>query len=75
MTFKSFNLVDYLYDITLGVKDVDGKKPCLSQVKNGIALKGQYFIRRIPMANIPISDEKKNAEFLQQLYREKVIEY
>ena len=31
----------------------------------------KVFIRRIPMSSIPIHDEKLNAEFLQQLYREK----
>ena len=38
--------VDYLYDITLGIKDVNGMKPCLSQVKNGIPLKGQCKIKQ-----------------------------
>ena len=70
-----FILVDYMYDINLGIKDVDGERPSLTHIKNGVPLKCQMFIRRIPMKDIPIDDEKKNAEYLQQLYREKVFQF
>jgi lysophosphatidic acid acyltransferase/lysophosphatidylinositol acyltransferase len=60
-----------IYDINLGVNDVDGKRPMLSHVKNGIPLKGQIFIRRIPLESVPTENDKVNGEFLQQLYREK----
>ena len=76
---KGFNLivsqlkgkVDYIYDINLGINDVNGKKPCLAQIKDGIPVFGQAYIRRIPLTDVPIHDEKLCSEFLQKLYREK----
>jgi lysophosphatidic acid acyltransferase / lysophosphatidylinositol acyltransferase len=63
---------DYLYDITFAIKLVNGEKPSLEHIKDGIPTKGQIFLRRIPISDIPVDDEKKCAEYLHQLYREKV---
>ena len=66
------NKVDYLYDINLAVKDRNGRVPNLMDIKNGIPVVGQMYIRRIPMSQVPVDDEKKCAEFLFKLYKEKV---
>ena len=39
-------------------------------MRNGVPFKGQFFIRRIPMSEVPL-DDKGSAEFVHKLYREK----
>ncbi|CAF0743582.1 unnamed protein product [Brachionus calyciflorus] len=76
---KGFNLmasqikgkIDYLYDITLAIDDVEGHSPTFLDIKDGIPLDVQIFIRRIPMSLVPAEDEKKCSDFLQKLYMEK----
>jgi len=61
-----------LYDITIGLQKINGEKPTLGHVKDGIPIDFQIHIRRIPTASIPVHDEKLCADWLQKLYREKV---
>ena len=64
--------VDILYDITIAIADVNGEKPTLKHIKDGVPVKAQIYFRRIPMSSLPLDDEKKCADYLQNLYREKV---
>lgn len=63
--------VDYLYDINFAAKDVDGKQPTLAMVHNGVPIQCQILYRRIPMAEVPVTDEKECATFLNKVYKEK----
>ena len=77
---KGFNLVasqleghvDYLYDMNIAIKDLDGKQPTIVDVQNGKQVKCMILFRRIPMSNVPKNNEKQAAEFLNKLYQEKV---
>ena len=64
--------MDYLYDLTLFIDDVNGETACMRHVKNGVGLNVHAFFRRIPVSNINIHDRAESAKFLHQLYREKV---
>lgn len=76
---KGFNLmasqvkgkIDYMYDITLAIDDVEGRSPSFFDIKDGVPLNVQMFIRRIPMSEVPVEDDKKCSEYLQKLYQEK----
>jgi len=64
--------IDYLYDMNLAISPApDGQKPSLEHIKDGVPLKAQILMRRIPMSSIPTDDEKKCAAYLQELYRQK----
>jgi len=63
--------VDYIYDLTLAVHNINGAKPTLKDVVNGVPVKYEMVLRRIPVDTIPVEDEKKCAEFVQKLYQEK----
>lgn len=63
--------VNAIYDLTIGIQDTDGHKPNLNAIRNGIPFKGEMFVRRIPMSDVP-QDEAGSAEFIHKLYREKV---
>ncbi len=64
--------VDAIYDCTLAIKSENGVKPNILMIKNGEAVKGQMFINRIPLKDVPIDDEKKCSEFLYKMYENKV---
>lgn len=61
----------FCYDITIGMKSVNGEKPTLKHIKDGIPIEFQVYLRRIAVASIPVHDEKLCADWLQKLYREK----
>jgi len=63
--------IDYIYDLTLGVHNINGKKPTLKNVVDGVPVKYELFLRRIPVSSIPVEDEKQCADFVQKLYQEK----
>jgi hypothetical protein len=79
---KGFNLVasqleghvNYLYDFNIAAQDVNGKQPTMVHVQNGVPVKTMVLYRRIPMSEVPKNDEKKTAEFLNKVFKEKVIE-
>ena len=71
--FISLKIVDFCYDITIGMAKVNGEKPTLKHIKDGIPVSFEIYIRRIPVSSIPTHDEKASAAWLQQLYREKVL--
>lgn len=56
----------------MGLKNVNGKPPNLNMMIQGIPIKGQMVIRRIPIKDIPIDDEHQCSQFLHKLYQEKV---
>jgi lysophosphatidic acid acyltransferase / lysophosphatidylinositol acyltransferase len=64
--------IDYIYDITLGVNDINGSKPSLMHLLNGLPARFEIVLRRLPVKDIPVEDEKLCAEYLQKLYKEKV---
>lgn len=64
-------LVNAIYDLTIGIQDTDGIKPNLNAIRNGIPFKGEMFVRRIPMSEVP-QDDEGSAQFIHKLYREKV---
>lgn len=64
--------VDYFYDLTLAVDNVNGSKPTLKHIVDGVPINFQFVLRRIPVSTVPIEDEKQCAEFVQKLYQEKV---
>jgi hypothetical protein len=65
--------VDYMYDVNLAIKNLEGGRvPKLNDIKNGIPLKVQVFMRRIPTKGIPTDNEKDCAAYLYKLYKEKV---
>jgi hypothetical protein len=41
-------------------------------IKDGIPLKPQMLVNRIPLKDVPIDDEKKCSEFLYKMYSKKV---
>lgn len=61
-----------MYDVTIACDDVEGESPTFKHIVNGIPLRAQFFMRRIPMSQIPTDDDKKCSEFLYNLYQEKV---
>lgn len=67
-----FFLVDYMYDITIAIDDVEGHSPTFLDMKDGIPLNAQIFMRRIPLDLVPAEDEKKCSDFLFRLYQDKV---
>ena len=64
-------LVDALYDMTIGVKMVDGQMPSMKHVKNGVKLDAKIYVRRIPLSDIP-TEKEKSIDYLYKLYKEKV---
>lgn len=64
--------VDYLYDCNLAIADIDGHSPGFRELINGIPVDAKLYIRRIPLSNVPLGDEKECAKFLHKLYQEKV---
>lgn len=52
--------------------NVNGKKPTLKHIKDGIPVDFQIYLRRIPISSIPTHNEMECADWLQKLYREKV---
>jgi len=65
--------VDYIYDLTLAVDNINGAKPTLKHIIDGVPVKFQLVLRRIPVSEIPVENEKECAQFVQKLYQEKVI--
>ena len=59
-------------DITIAISDFNGKKPNLRNMMNGIPFKVQIHMGYIPMSSVPVDNEKKCAEFLHNIYKEKV---
>ena len=68
----NFFQVDILYDLNLAIADVNGKRPSLSDVKNGRSFKVQYYIRRIPISQVPAKNESECTAFVNKIYQEKV---
>lgn len=62
--------ISAIYDLTIGIADNNGIKPDLNAIRNGIPFKGELFVRRIPMSEVP-EDDKGSAEFIHNLYRQK----
>ena len=44
----------------------------MNTISNGIPLKAEMFVRRIPMDQVP-QDDEGSAKFINNLYREKVV--
>ena len=51
--------------------DQRNTKAEFNTVRNGIPLKSEMFVRRIPMSSVPTDDEG-SAKFIHKLYEEKV---
>ena len=65
--------ISYLYDINLAVKKLDQTRyPKLNDLFDGKKFESQCYIRRIPLSDINLEDPKKCADFLFNLYKEKV---
>lgn len=56
----------------MAIEQNEKVKASLSTVGDGKPLKAKMFVRRIPVDQIPIEDEKKCADFVHKLYQEKV---
>ena len=56
--------------MTIGIECKNGVRPDLNTIRNGKPLKAELFVRRIPMDQVPQS-EQGSAEFVHNLYREK----
>lgn len=67
-----YQIVDYMYDLTMAMKNIDGRQPNLIDVKNGRELDLHIYLRRIPISSIPVDNEEKCTAYLQKLYQEKV---
>lgn len=63
--------IDYIYDINLAVQNINGSKPTLMHLLNGLPAKFEIALRRIPVSSIPIDDENQCADWLQKHYKEK----
>jgi len=64
-------LVDAVYDLTIGIENVNEKPADLNAVRNGIPLKSELYVRRFSFKDIPESEEE-SAKFIHKLYVEKV---
>jgi lysophosphatidic acid acyltransferase/lysophosphatidylinositol acyltransferase len=65
--------VDYFYDVNFAMQKVDNhRSPNIFDLMKGRELNAQAYVRRIPIASLPINDDKKCAEYLFKLYKEKV---
>lgn len=62
--------IDAIYDLTVGIEDKNGARPTFNTIRNGIPLKAEMFVRRIPMKDVPESEEG-SAKFIHNLYKEK----
>ena len=57
----------------LGLRtNANGAPPSMLSIKDGIQLRPQMLVNRIPIKDIPIDDEKKCSEFLYKMYEKKV---
>lgn len=56
--------------MNVGIVERDGAKADMNTVRKGIPLKGEIFIRRIPMSQVPV-DEEESAKFIHKFYQEK----
>ena len=43
----------------------------MNAVRNGVPFKGELFVRRIPITDVP-QDDEGSAQFIQDLFRKKV---
>jgi lysophosphatidic acid acyltransferase/lysophosphatidylinositol acyltransferase len=59
-----------LLDMTVTFRN-DGAEPTLMNILNGKKVKGQMFVRRIPMENIPLDTDKACEDWLYKTYEEK----
>lgn len=68
--------IDYVYDLSIGMQKVEGGHyPKITDLKNGVKVDSQIYVRRIPMSSIPVNDEKQCADFLYKIYQKKVKKY
>ncbi len=63
--------VNAIYDLTIGIEENSNVKANMNTMRNGNPLKGELFVRRIPMSDVP-EDEEGSAKFIHNLYKEKV---
>ncbi len=69
----NINKVDAIYDCVLCLRKNDnGAESSMLMIKDGIPLKPQMLVNRIPIKDVPIDDEKKCSEFLYKMYSKKV---
>lgn len=59
-----------MYDITVAFQSP--KNPDFSHMIFGHECRAEAFIRRIPIEEVPVQDEQKAADFVHQLFQEKV---
>ncbi|RNA42726.1 1-acyl-sn-glycerol-3-phosphate acyltransferase gamma-like [Brachionus plicatilis] len=62
--------VGAIYDLNVGIVERNGARADVNTIRKGIQLKGEIFIRRIPMSQVP-TDEQESAKFIHKFYQEK----
>lgn len=62
--------VSSILDITCGFRK-DGAEPTLMNIIKGKAVRGEFYVRRIPIAEVPVENDEVCGEWLHELYRNK----
>jgi lysophosphatidic acid acyltransferase/lysophosphatidylinositol acyltransferase len=56
--------------LNVAIQNIDDKKPDFNTIRFGIPCRGEIFVRRIPMSDVP-KDDAECSKFLHKLYKEK----
>ena len=72
MTYLYPNAVDYVYDVTVCVPS-GGTAPTLKNILYGRRCYAEMLVRRIPLSDVPTESDEATGQWLQSLYREKVV--
>lgn len=65
------NKMDALYDITLAFNPDDENKPTVKNILHGRKIRANFYIKRIPFAEIP-HDKPEIDRFMRDMYVRKV---
>ena len=69
---QSVGKINWIYDVTIGIAQVNGEKPTLKHIKDGVPVQAEIYLRRIPMSSVPTQNEKECGDWLHNHYKEKV---
>jgi len=68
---QSVGKINWIYDVTIGIAQVNGEKPTLKHIKDGVPVQAEIYLRRIPMSSVPKENEKECGDWLHNHYKEK----
>ncbi|KAF2354040.1 Phospholipid/glycerol acyltransferase [Trinorchestia longiramus] len=60
-----------IYDVTVAFNTKEGADPTMLNILQGRRVVGEMYIRRLPLDDVPVDDDKTTSKYLHQLYETK----